>query len=162
IKQRAGIVSPGLEIRIIDDEGLEVPRDGMTMGRLLIRGPWVASSYFKDPSPEKFVDGWLDTGDIATIDEDGYLAITDRSKDLVESGGEWVASVDLENAIMAVPGVAEAAVIAISHPKWQERPLACVVPCRDTNLSKESIYQHLAGHFPKWWLPDDIIFIEAV
>jgi acyl-CoA synthetase (AMP-forming)/AMP-acid ligase II len=162
IKQRAGIISPGLEIRIIDDDGMEVPRDGVTMGRLLIRGPWVASCYFKDSSPEKFVDGWLDTGDIATIDEDGYLAITDRSKDLVKSGGEWISSVDLENAIMAVPGVAEAAVIAITHPKWQERPLACVVPRGEAIVSKEKIYEHLTQHFPKWWLPDDIVFIDAV
>lgn len=162
VKQRAGIVAPGLEIRIADDMGNEVAHDGVSMGRLLIRGPWIASSYYKDPAPEKFPDGWLDTGDVATIDEEGYMAIADRSKDLVKSGGEWISSVDLENAIMAVPGVAEAAVIAINHPKWQERPLACVVPKPGANVTKEQIYDYLGARFAKWWMPDEIIFIDAV
>ena len=162
VKQRAGIIAPGLEIRISDDSGNDVPHDGVSMGRLLIRGPWVAGSYYKDPSPEKFVDGWLETGDVATMDAEGYMAIADRSKDLVKSGGEWISSVDLENAIMALPGVAEAAVIAVNHPKWQERPLACVVVKPGATVAKEQIYDLLGSQFAKWWLPDDIIFIDAV
>jgi fatty-acyl-CoA synthase len=163
VKQRAGLVAPGLEIRIVDDEGNEVPHDGVAMGRLLIRGPWIASAYFKEtPTEEKFPDGWLDTGDVATLDPEGYMAIADRSKDLVKSGGEWISSVDLENSIMAIPGVAEAAVIAVFHPKWQERPLACVVKKPGVEITKEQIYDHLLQHFAKWWMPDDILFIDAV
>ena len=163
VKQRAGIYAPGLELRLVDDIGNEVPRDGVTMGRLLIRGPWVASTYYKqEPAPDKFPDGWLDTGDIATIDSEGYMAITDRSKDLVKSGGEWISSVDLENAIMAIAGVAEAAVIAVNHPKWQERPVACVVKKPGAELTKERIYEYLEEKFAKWWMPDEIVFIDAV
>lgn len=162
VKQRAGIIAPGLEIRIVDDNDNDVPHDGISMGRLLVRGPWIASSYYKDPAPEKFPNGWLDTGDIATLDAEGYMAIADRSKDLVKSGGEWISSVDLENAIMAVPGVAEAAVIAVNHPRWQERPLACVVAKPDTEVTKNQIYDSLSKQFAKWWLPDDIIFIDSV
>jgi fatty-acyl-CoA synthase len=163
VKQRAGVAAPGLKMRIVDDAGNEVPHDGVAMGRLLVKGPWVASTYYKeDPSPEKFPDGWLDTGDVATLDAEGYMAIADRSKDLVKSGGEWISSVDLENAIMAISGVAEAAVIAVNHPKWQERPLACVVIKQGAALTKEQIYDHLGKSFAKWWMPDDIVFIEAV
>lgn len=163
VKQRAGIYAPGLQIRIADDAGNEVAHDGTAMGRLLIRGPWIASTYFKqDPTPDKFPDGWLDTGDVATIDSEGYMAIADRSKDLVKSGGEWISSVDLENAIMAIPGVAEAAVIAVAHPKWDERPLACVVKKPGVELTKEQIYEHLLKSFAKWWMPDEILFIETV
>ena len=163
IKQRAGLIAPGLRIRIVDDAGNEVPHDGQSMGRLLIQGPWIASAYYKEePTEEKFPGGWLDTGDVATLDEEGYMAIADRSKDLVKSGGEWISSVDLENSIMAVPGVAEAAVIAVFHPKWQERPLACVVKKPGAEVTKEQIYDHLLQHFAKWWMPDDILFIDAV
>jgi acyl-CoA synthetase (AMP-forming)/AMP-acid ligase II len=163
IKQRAGFHAPGLHLRVVDEADDEVPHDGVAMGRLLVRGPWVASSYYKqDPTPDKFPDGWLDTGDVVTIDAEGYIAIADRSKDLVKSGGEWISSVDLENAIMAIPGVAEAAVIAVFHPKWQERPLACVVKKPGAELTKEEIYQHLGQQFAKWWLPDEIVFIDAV
>ncbi len=163
VKQRAGMLAPGLDMRIVDDAGNEIAHDGVAMGRLLIRGPWIAATYYKqDPTPDKFPDGWLDTGDVATIDEEGYMAIADRSKDLVKSGGEWISSVDLENSIMAVPGVAEAAVIAVNHPKWQERPLACVVKKPGAEVTKEQIYEHLEKQFAKWWMPDDIVFIESV
>ena len=163
VKQRAGIYAPGLRLRIVDDNGNEVAHDGVSMGRLLIKGPWIASTYYKtEPTPDKFPDGWLDTGDVATLDTEGYMAIADRSKDLVKSGGEWISSVDLENAIMAVPGVAEAAVIAIAHPKWDERPLACVVKKPGAELTKEQIYDHLMKSFAKWWMPDEIIFIDTV
>ncbi len=163
IKQRAGIYTPGLRLRIVNDNGEEVAHDGTSMGRLLIKGPWIASAYFKtEATQDKFPDGWLDTGDVATLDGEGYMAIADRSKDLVKSGGEWISSVDLENAIMAVPGVAEAAVIAIIHPKWDERPLACVVKKPGVEVTKDEIYAHLLKSFAKWWMPDDIIFIDAV
>lgn len=163
VKQRAGIYAPGLKLRIVDDAGNEVAHDGVAMGRLLISGPWIASTYYKeDPTPEKFPDGWLDTGDVATLDAEGYMAIADRSKDLVKSGGEWISSVDLENAIMAIPGIAEAAVIAVFHPKWQERPLACVAVKQGATVTKEQIYDHLGKNFAKWWMPDDIVFIDAV
>ncbi len=163
VKQRAGIYAPGLKLRIVDDAGNEVPHDGVAMGRLLISGPWIAATYYKeDPTPEKFPGGWLDTGDVATLDAEGYMAIADRSKDLVKSGGEWISSVDLENAIMAIPDVAEAAVIAAFHPKWQERPLACVVIKQGATVTKEQIYDHLGKSFAKWWMPDDIVFIDAV
>lgn len=163
VKQRAGIYAPGLRLRIVDDNGQDVPHDGVSMGRLLIKGPWIASTYYRtEPTPDKFPDGWLDTGDVATLDTEGYMAIADRSKDLVKSGGEWISSVDLENAIMAIPGVAEAAVIAIAHPKWDERPLACVVKKPGAELTKDQIYDHLMKSFAKWWMPDEIIFIESV
>ncbi len=163
VKQRAGIYAPGLKLRIVNDNGEEVAHDGTSMGRLLIRGPWIASTYYRtEATPDKFPDGWLDTGDVATLDTEGYMAIADRSKDLVKSGGEWISSVDLENAIMAVPGVAEAAVIAIVHPKWDERPLACVVKKPGADVTKDQIYEHLLKGFAKWWMPDDIVFIEAV
>ncbi len=163
VKQRAGIYTPGLKLRIVNDNGEEVAHDGTSMGRLLVKGPWIASTYYRtEPTPDKFPDGWLDTGDVATLDAEGYMSIADRSKDLVKSGGEWISSVDLENAIMAIPGVAEAAVIAIVHPKWDERPLACVVKKPGAEITKEQIYEHLLKSFAKWWMPDDIIFIEAV
>jgi len=163
IKQRAGLCAPGLELRIVDGENRDVAHDGVSMGRLLIRGPWIASTYYlEEPTEEKFPGGWLDTGDVATIDSEGYMSIADRSKDLIKSGGEWISSVDLENAIMAVPGVAEAAVIAVFHPKWQERPLACVVTQSGQTVTKEDILSRLEKQFAKWWMPDEIIFIESI
>ena len=122
---RHGLPVAGVDIRIVDAEGVEIPWDGTTMGELQTRGPWVTSGYYNDPrGDESFSDGWFRTGDVATIDPEGYMQIMDRTKDLVKSGGEWISSVDLENAIMAHPKVMEAAVIAVFHPKWQERPLA--------------------------------------
>jgi acyl-CoA synthetase (AMP-forming)/AMP-acid ligase II len=162
VKQRCGVIAPGLEARVVDDEGKEVPHDGAAMGKLLVRGPWIASTYYKDPAPDRFPGGWFDTGDIATIDADGYLAIADRAKDVIKSGGEWISSVDMENAIMAMPEVAEAAVIGVSHPKWQERPLACVVLRPGATLAKEQVREFLADKVAKWWLPDDVLFLDAL
>jgi fatty-acyl-CoA synthase len=162
VKQRCGVIAPGLEARIVDEEGNEVAHDGVAMGRLLVRGPWVASSYYKDPAPDRFPGGWFDTGDIATIDPDGYLAIADRAKDVIKSGGEWISSVDMENAIMAMPEVAEAAVIGVSHPKWQERPLACVVVRPGAALTKERVIEFLSDKVAKWWLPDEVLFLDAL
>jgi fatty-acyl-CoA synthase len=162
---RHGLPLAGVEIRIVGPEGHELPWDGVTMGELQTRGPWITSGYYNDTrNDEAFADGWFRTGDVATIDPEGYLQIMDRTKDLVKSGGEWIASVDLENAIMAHPKVAEAAVIAVFHPKWQERPLACIAPLPEHRgkLTKEEILDFLSTRVAKWWLPDDVIFIEAV
>jgi fatty-acyl-CoA synthase len=162
---RHGFPLAGVDIRILGEDGKEVPWDGTTMGELQARGPWVAGDYYRDPqSSHQFMDGWLRTGDVATIDAEGYIQIMDRTKDLVKSGGEWISSVDLENAIMAHPKVAEAAVIGVFHPKWQERPLACVAPLPEHKggITKEEILDFLAPRVAKWWLPDDVVFIEAV
>ncbi len=162
VKQRCGIIAAGLEARVVDDSGNEVENDGLAMGKLLIRGPWIVSEYYKADAPERFPDGWFDTGDIATIDAEGYLAIADRAKDVIKSGGEWISSVDMENIIMAMPGVAEAAVIGIHHPRWQERPLACVVKKADADVTKESVLAFLSDKVAKWWLPDDVVFVDAI
>ncbi len=162
---RHGLPVAGVDIRIVDAGGQELPWDGTTMGELQTRGPWITSGYYNDPRSEQaFSDGWFRTGDVATIDSEGYMQIMDRTKDLVKSGGEWISSVDLENAIMAHPKVAEAAVIAIFHPKWQERPLACIAPLAEyrNTTTKEEILEFLATRVAKWWLPDDIIFVDAV
>jgi len=162
---RHGLPVAGVDIRIVDAEGMELPWDGTTMGELQTRGPWVCSGYYNDPrGAESFSEGWFRTGDVATIDPDGYLQIMDRTKDLVKSGGEWIPSVDLENAIMAHPKVMEAAVIAVFHPKWQERPLACIAPLEQYRgeITKQEILDFLAGRVAKWWLPDDIVFLDAV
>ncbi len=155
----------GVDIRIVGDSGLELPWDGKSVGELQARGNWVASSYYNDnTSPDKFKDGWLCTGDVASIDAQGYMRIADRTKDLVKSGGEWISSIAIEGIIMAHPDVAEAAVIAVAHPKWDERPLACVVakPEAKGRLTKEQIIEHLRPHIAKWWLPDDVVFIEQI
>ncbi len=135
------------------------------MGEIQVRGPWIIGEYYNDErSPQSFHDGWFKTGDIAVLDPDGYIHIQDRAKDVIKSGGEWVSSVELENAIMGHPKVLEAAVIGIHHPKWEERPLACVVerPDHKGKISKEEIIDHLRPLFAKWWLPEDVVFIEAV
>jgi fatty-acyl-CoA synthase len=144
---RHGIPLAGVDLRIVDAEGQELPWDGTAVGELQARGPWVTSGYYNDTrSPGSFMDGWLRTGDVATIDAEGYIQITDRTRDLVKSGGEWISSVDLENAIMAHPKVAEAAVVAVFHPKWQERPLACVAPLPEyrDQITKQEILDFLA------------------
>ncbi|MCL6454413.1 MAG: long-chain fatty acid--CoA ligase [Alicyclobacillus sp.] len=163
---KTGLLLPGLEMRLVDMDGKDVPFDGQTMGELWLRGPWVIESYYKSPeqTAEAFVDGWFRTGDIAVMDPDGYLQITDRTKDLIKSGGEWISSVDLENAIMGHPDVAEAAVIGVPHPKWQERPLACVLlrPEAVGRVSAEDIRQYLEDKVAKWWIPDQIAFVEEI
>jgi fatty-acyl-CoA synthase len=165
VMARHGIPLPGVDLRIVDGEGNEQPWDGITMGELQVRGPWVTGGYYHDPDPDRaFMDGWFRTGDVATVDSEGYIKIMDRTKDLIKSGGEWISSVDLENAIMAHPKVAEAAVIGVFHPKWQERPIACIAvrPEYKDLLTKEEILDFLSSRVAKWWLPDDIVFIEAV
>ncbi len=167
---RHGLPIAGIDVRIVDELGNELPWDGSTMGELQVRGPWVTSGYYNDPrgyergQAESFMDGYFRTGDVATIDEEGYIQIMDRTKDLVKSGGEWISSVDLENAIMAHPKVMEAAVIAIAHPKWQERPVAAVAPLPQFRgqITKQEILDFLETRVAKWWLPDDVVFIDAV
>ena len=162
---RHGLPLAGVDVRIVDAQQKELPWDGIAMGELQARGPWVAAGYYNDSrSGQSFIDGWLRTGDVATIDAEGYIQIMDRTKDLVKSGGEWISSVDLENAIMAHPKVAEAAVVGVFHPKWQERPLACVAPLPEfrDQVTKQEILDFLAHRVAKWWLPDDVVFIETV
>jgi fatty-acyl-CoA synthase len=164
----SGKLVPLVEARLVGDDGQEVPWDGESTGELEVRGPWIAADYFEDPSsPEKFHDGWLRTGDVATVDAHGYIRLVDRTKDLIKSGGEWISSVELENALMAHPAIAEAAVIAIPDPKWSERPLACIVvkPGQggDAALLKETLGAHLLGKgFAKWQLPDRYELIDAI
>lgn len=166
LKAKQGLFVPGIEIRVVDEEGNDVPRDGSTMGELLLRGPWITEEYYKDSerTAEALRDGWFRTQDIVTIDEEGYVYIMDRSKDLIKSGGEWISSVDLENTIMAHPAVVEAAVIAIPHEKWQERPLACVVlnESEKGKVTKKDIIGFLRDNVAKWWLPEEIIFLDEI
>jgi acyl-CoA synthetase (AMP-forming)/AMP-acid ligase II len=159
---KAGLLMPGLEIEIFDENWKPQPHDGEAVGELLIRGPWICSEYYNDPQPEKFHDGWLITGDVAKIDSEEYLMITDRSKDLIKSGGEWISSVDLENHIVALAGVTQAAVVAQPHPKWDERPVALVILVEGSNVTRELILEHCAEIFARWQLPDDVIFVEEI
>ncbi len=165
IRATAGMALPGVEMRIVDTETREeLPWDDHAFGELEVRGPWVARQYYRTDSPgEQFsADGWLRTGDVAAISELGYLRLVDRTKDLVKSGGEWISSVDLENIIMSHPSVAEAAVIAVPHPRWMERPLACVVVKPGETLTRADVLGFLAERVPQWQLPDDVVFIDEV
>jgi fatty-acyl-CoA synthase len=157
-----GRIVPLVDVRLMGDEG-EVPWDGESTGEVEVRGPWIAREYYEDPSgADKFHDGWLRTGDVASIDERGFLRITDRAKDLIKSGGEWISSVELENALMSHPDVVEAAVIAKPDERWTERPLACVVCREGATPTAEELRSHLEPLVAKWWLPDEFAFIEAV
>ena len=161
-RQTQGLTVPGIESSIVNENG-EVPWDGETMGELRLRGPWIADTYYRDErTAEAMKDGWLYTGDIAVRTKDGFIKITDRTKDLIKSGGEWISSVDLENALMSHSDIFEAAVVAMPHPKWQERPLACVVLKEGATVSKEELMDFLAEQFAKWWLPDDIVFLKEI
>ncbi len=165
LRASQGLGAPGVDLRIVDPEsGEEAPWDGKTSGELQARGPWIAADYYNDPrSRESFTDdGWLRTGDVAVIDPEGYIRLVDRTKDLVKSGGEWISSVELENEIMAHPKVAEAAVIGVAHERWVERPLACVVVAEGEELTKEEVIEFLTPRVAKWWLPDDVVFIDEV
>ncbi len=163
VKAKQGLLVPGLEMRVVGQEGTDVSWDGQTMGEVWLRGPWIADEYYNDSrSAETFVDGWYRTGDIAAVDGEGYLIIVDRAKDVIKSGGEWISSVGLENAIMAHPAVAEAAVVGVAHPKWQERPLACIVVKPGQSVTREEILAHLKGKCASWWMPDEVVFIDEV
>jgi len=151
----------GVEIKVVDENGHTLPRDGVSQGELMVRGHWIMAAYYKgEKSP--LIDGWFPTGDIATIDAEGIMQIRDRTKDVIKTGGEWISSIDLENAAVAHPAVAMAAVIGVKHPKWDERPLLFVVRKPGTDPAKEDILKFLEGKVPKWWVPDDVVFLDAL
>jgi fatty-acyl-CoA synthase len=159
----AGRPAPLVEARLVRESGNEIPWDGESTGELQVRGPWVARAYYRDEgSSEKFDEGWLRTGDIAAIDERGYIHLADRAKDVIKSGGEWISSVELENAIMAHPAVREAAVIARPDERWGERPLACVVPEEGESITLDELCEHLRSRVAKWWAPDALALIDEV
>jgi fatty-acyl-CoA synthase len=152
----------GVEMKIVDPDGKELPWDGQTSGDLLVKGPWIISSYFKDEGGDPLIDGWFPTGDVASIDADGFLQITDRSKDVIKSGGEWISSIDVENIAMAHPAVAMAACIAVPHPKWDERPLLVVMKKPGAQATAADILAHFEGRIAKWQIPDDVAFVDAI
>ena len=162
IQMKQGHPPFGVEMKIADDNGKDLPWDGKTFGRLKVRGPAVARAYYKDPTPILDDNGFFDTGDVATMDPLGYMQITDRSKDVIKSGGEWISSIDLENLAVGHPKVAEAAVIGIKHPKWDERPLLIVVLKKDQNATKEELLGFMQGKIAKWWMPDDVAFVPEI
>jgi fatty-acyl-CoA synthase len=152
----------GVDMKVVDPEGRELPWDGTSAGDLLVRGPWVVSNYFRRESEPLLQDGWFPTGDVATIDEDGFMQITDRSKDVIKSGGEWISSIDIENIAMAPPAVAMAACIAVPHPKWDERPLLVVVPKPGATPTAAELRAFYEGKVAKWQVPDDVVFVDAI
>jgi fatty-acyl-CoA synthase len=161
LKQGRGVW--GVDLKIVDADGKALPWDGVAYGHLHVRGPWIASGYFRGEGGEVLdAEGYFPTGDVATIDPDGFLQLVDRAKDVIKSGGEWISSIDVENAAMSHPGVAEAAVIGVSHPKWQERPLLLVVPRAGAEVSKQSMLDHLSSRIAKWWLPDDVLLVDSL
>ncbi|ORB31836.1 long-chain-fatty-acid--CoA ligase [Mycolicibacterium parafortuitum] len=161
LKQGRGVW--GVDFKIVDDDGNELPWDGKAFGEVWVRGPWIASGYFRGEGGDKLDgDGFFPTGDVATIDPDGYLQLVDRTKDVIKSGGEWVSSIDLENAAMGHPAVAEAAVIGVPHPKWQERPLLIAVLRNGHDATREDLLEYLSGQVAKWWLPDDVVFVDEL
>lgn len=151
----------GVDVKIADENGNDMPRDGKSSGRLLVRGPWVLSGYYREEKP-LLEDGWFNTGDLAMMDDDNYIQLTDRAKDVIKSGGEWISSIDVENLAMGCPGVAEAAVIGVPHPQWEERPLLIVVPSASEPATTKAILAFLEGKIAKWWMPDDVIFVDAL
>lgn len=163
VRLKQGRVVFGVELKIVDDENNEMPRDGVAFGRLMVRGPWITSGYFKAEGGDVVgADGWFDTGDVATLDKDSYMQITDRSKDVIKSGGEWISSIDVENEAIGCAGIVEAAVIAIPHPKWDERPLVIAIKEEGHPVTREDVLTHLEGTLAKWQLPDDVVFVDEL
>jgi acyl-CoA synthetase (AMP-forming)/AMP-acid ligase II len=162
VLRKQGHAIYGVDLKIVDDDGAELDWDGVTYGHLLVKGPWVVAGYFRDEGGDVLQDGWFPTGDVATIDRDGYLAITDRSKDVIKSGGEWIGSIDLENVAMAHPGVLQAACIGVQHPKWDERPLLVVVRRPGAGVEREELLAFFSGKVAKWWIPDDVVFADSL
>ncbi|MFT6557130.1 3-(methylthio)propionyl-CoA ligase [Sneathiella sp.] len=163
IRLKQGRAVFGVDLKIVDDEGVEQPRDGVAFGRLLVRGPWITSGYFRGEGGNVIdEDMWFDTGDVATLDPDGYMQITDRSKDVIKSGGEWISSIDVENEAVGCPGIVEAAVIAVPHPKWDERPLVIAVKESGHSVTREDVIHHLENTLAKWQLPDDVVFVDEL
>jgi fatty-acyl-CoA synthase len=161
-RAKTGRVVPGIEIRICAEDGTVLPRDGETVGEFEVRGPWIAASYYGDPSPERFHDGWLRTGDVGSLDSKGFMQISDRTKDVIKSGGEWISSVELENEVMAHPEVFEAAVVAVPDPKWSERPMVAVVRGEGSSVTADELVKHLDGRVSKWWVPERWTFIDQL
>jgi fatty-acyl-CoA synthase len=162
VQAKQGRAVFGVDLKIVGDDGQELPHDGKAAGELLVRGPWIIASYFKGEGGDPLVDGWFPTGDVSTIDADGYMQITDRSKDVIKSGGEWIGSIDLENVAMAHPAVAMAACIGARHPKWDERPLLVVVKKPGAELTREQLLAFYDGKVARWWTPDDVVFVDAI
>jgi len=162
VRLKQGRAVFGVDMKIVDDEGRELPWDGKAYGDLLVKGPWIISEYFKGEGGSPLVDGWFPTGDVATIDADGYMQITDRSKDVIKSGGEWISSIDVENIAMAHPAVAMAACIGMKHPKWDERPIIAVVIKPGTEVSREELLKFYEGKTAKFQIPDDVVFVDAI
>jgi fatty-acyl-CoA synthase len=160
--EKQGRAIYGVDMKIVDDAGAELPWDGKTYGNLLVKGPWVIDSYFKQEGGSVLENGWFPTGDVAVIDEDGYMQITDRSKDVIKSGGEWIGTIDLENIAVAHPSVLQAACIGIAHPKWDERPLLVVVKKPGMEVTREELLTFYEGKIAKWWTPDDVVFTDAL
>jgi fatty-acyl-CoA synthase len=159
LQNKQGRAIFGVDLRIVDENGKELPHDGKAFGDLQVRGPWIISSYFKGEGGDPLKDGWFPTGDVVTIDPDGYIQITDRSKDVIKSGGEWISSIDLENIAVAHPAIQEAAVIGVRHPKWDERPVVIAVKKQGQEVSKEELLKFYEGKIAKWWMPDDVLFV---
>jgi len=151
-----------VDMKIVGDDGGELPWDGKAFGDLLVGGPWVGREYFKGEGGDPLKNGWFPTGDVATIDPDGYMQITDRSKDVIKSGGEWISSIDIENVAMSHPAVAMAACIAVRHPKWDERPLLVVVKKPGADVTREQMLSHFEGKVAKWQVPDDVVFTDSI
>ncbi len=162
LRMKQGRCIFGIDMKIVDDQGKALPHDGKAAGDLLVKGPWVIASYFKQEGGDPLVDGWFPTGDVATIDADGFMQITDRSKDVIKSGGEWISSIDVENVAMAHPAVAMAACVGIFHPKWDERPIVCVVKKPGAEVSREELLAFYEGKTAKWQIPDDVVFVDTI
>jgi fatty-acyl-CoA synthase len=161
-RAKTGRIIGGVELRIVDDAGQPLPWDGASAGEIEVRGPWITGSYYRDDDPEKFHDGWLRTGDVGTVDDRGFVQITDRAKDVIKSGGEWISSVELENEIMAHPEVLEAAVVGVPDPRWEERPLACVVLTPGASADATALRAFVEARVAKWWVPERWTFIAEV
>jgi len=162
VQRKQGRAIFGVDFRIMDESGAELPWDGKAFGDLQVRGPWVIKSYFKGEGGDPLRGGWFPTGDVCTIDPEGYIQITDRSKDVIKSGGEWISSIDLENIAIAHPAIAEAAVIGVRHPKWDERPIVVAVKKPGQQISKDELLRFYEGKIAKWWMPDDVVFVNEL
>jgi fatty-acyl-CoA synthase len=161
-RAKTGRVVPGVEVRVVGEDGSVLPSDGESLGEFEARGPWITGSYYREPAPERFHDGWLRTGDIGTLDRRGFMQISDRTKDVIKSGGEWISSVELENEVMAHPSVVEAAVIAVPDARWSERPLAAVVLDEGAEVGPDELVEFLSGRVSRWWLPERWVFVPEI
>jgi fatty-acyl-CoA synthase len=162
IRLKQGRAIYGVDMKIVGDDGTELPWDGKTYGDLLVKGPWIVKEYFKGEGGNPLKDGWFPTGDVATIDAEGFMQITDRSKDVIKSGGEWISSIDIENIAMAHPAVAMAACVGMPHPKWDERPIIAVVKKPGQEVSVQDLLKFYEGKTAKWQVPDDVVFVDAI